>query len=167
MQSSLAGAIRQTRPYASLEEEVYISLRLTSQMIDQPWIQHLRRTEKISPSQYNILRILRGAGEEGRTMSQIAERMINRDPDVTRLADHLVARGLARRLRDTADRRVVRLFITQAGLKMLGRLDGPVQVFVAQALGGIGRQRLQQLRELLESVRERMRPFPPEAAPVS
>ncbi len=167
MSASLAGAIRQTRPYASLEEEVYVSLRLTSQLVDQPWIRYLRRTEKISPSQYNILRILRGAGEEGRTMSEIAERMINRDPDVTRLADHLVARGLARRLRGTADRRVVRLFITQAGLEMLGRLDEPVQVFVAQAVGGIGRQRLQQLRELLQVVRERMRPFPPEAGPVS
>jgi DNA-binding MarR family transcriptional regulator len=153
--------IRQTRPFRSLEEEVYISLRLTSQVLDQPWGRYLRSAAGFSPSQYNLLRILRGAGTEGRTMSEIAERMINRDPDVTRLADRTVKLGLAQRLRDTGDRRVVKLFITNKGLELLSRLDDPVQVFLKQALGGLGPKRLKLLRDLLDQARASARPFPP------
>jgi DNA-binding MarR family transcriptional regulator len=158
--STVYREIRQTRPFRSLEEEVYIALRLTSQVIDQPWVRYLRRAAGISPSQYNLLRILRGAGAEGRTMSEISERMINRDPDVTRLADRTVKQGLARRHRDTDDRRVVKLFISGKGLELLERLDEPVQVFLKQALGGLGPKRLRQLRDLLDEARASGRPFP-------
>lgn len=153
-------AIRQTKPFRSLEEEVYISIRLTSQVMDQPWVRYLRKTEGISPSQYNLLRILRGAGADGRTMREIADRMINRDPDVTRLADGTVKLGLARRMRDTEDRRVVKLFISEKGLEMLGRLDQAVQVFLKQALGGLGPKRLKLLRDLLHDARAEFGPFP-------
>ena len=142
------------------EEEAYIAIRLTAQMMDQPWARYLRRTEGISPSQYNMLRILRGAGIEGRTMSEIAERMINRDPDVTRLADRTVKLGLARRIRDGEDRRVVKLFITQKGLEMLSRLDPAVEKFLKQALGGMGLKRLKLLRDLLGEARAGFREFP-------
>jgi DNA-binding MarR family transcriptional regulator len=156
--------IRQTRPFRSLEEEVYIALRLTSQVMEQPWARYLRTTEAISPSQYNLLRILRGAGADGRTMREIADRMINRDPDVTRLADGTVKLGLARRMRDSEDRRVVKLFITAKGLEMLARLDDAVEVFLKQVLGGLGPKRLKLLRELLTEARAGFRPFPgPEA----
>jgi DNA-binding MarR family transcriptional regulator len=164
MPSTVSRDIRQTRPFRSLEEEVYIALRLTSQVLDQPWARYLRSAARISPSQYNLLRILRGAGAEGRTMSEIAERMINRDPDVTRLADRTVRVGLARRHRDTADRRVVRLVITDKGLELLFRLDDPVQVFLKQALGELGPKRLKLLRELLDEARSSARPFPPREA---
>jgi DNA-binding MarR family transcriptional regulator len=152
--------IRQTRPFRSPEEEVYIALRLTAQVLDQPWARYLRKEAGISPSQYNLLRILRGAGSEGRTMSEIAERMINRDPDVTRLADRTVKQGLARRQRDTGDRRVVKLFITSKGLELLARLDEPVLAFLKQALGGLGAKRLKLLGELLDQARASARPFP-------
>jgi DNA-binding MarR family transcriptional regulator len=158
--SSVYHEIRQTKPFRSLEEEVYISVRLTAQVMDQPWARYLRKTEGISPSQYNLLRILRGAGEQGRTMSEIAERMINRDPDVTRLADRTVKLGLARRKRDPDDRRVVKLFVTERGLAMLARLDDAVQVFLKQALGGLGPRRLKLLRDLLGEARARLGPFP-------
>jgi DNA-binding MarR family transcriptional regulator len=151
--------IRQTKPFRSLEDEVYIAIRLTSQLIDQPWVRYLRKTEGISPSQYNLLRILRGAGTEGRTMSEISERMINRDPDVTRLADRTVKLGLARRRRDGDDRRVVKLFITAEGLEMLGRLDEAVEVFLKEALGGLGPKKLKQLRDLLGEARASFRSF--------
>jgi len=151
--------IRQTKPFRSLEDEVYIAIRLTSQLIDQPWVRYLRKTEGISPSQYNLLRILRGAGTEGRTMSEISERMINRDPDVTRLADRTVKLGLARRRRDGDDRRVVKLFITAEGLEMLGRLDEAVEVFLKEALGGLGPKKLKQLRDLLGEARAGFRSF--------
>jgi DNA-binding MarR family transcriptional regulator len=151
--------IRQTKPFRSLEDEVYIAIRLTSQLIDQPWVRYLRKTEGISPSQYNLLRILRGAGTEGRTMSEISERMINRDPDVTRLADRTVKLGLARRRRDGDDRRVVKLFITAEGLEMLGRLDEAVEVFLKEALGRLGPKKLKQLRDLLGEARASFRSF--------
>jgi DNA-binding MarR family transcriptional regulator len=152
--------IRQTKPFRSLEEEVYIAIRLTSQVMDQPWVRYLRKAEGISPSQYNLLRILRGAGADGRTMREIADRMINRDPDVTRLADGTVKLGLARRMRDTGDRRVVKLFITEKGLEILTRLDRAVEVFLKQALGGLGPKRLKLLRDLLSDARAGFGPFP-------
>jgi DNA-binding MarR family transcriptional regulator len=158
--SAVYHEIHQTKPFRSLEEEVYIAIRLTSEMMDQPWVRYLRKTEGISPSQYNLLRILRGAGVNGRTMSEISERMINRDPDVTRLADRTVKLGLARRMRDEVDRRVVKLFITEKGLEMLGRLDEAVVVFLKQALGALGPKRLRMLRDLLGEARAGFGPFP-------
>jgi DNA-binding MarR family transcriptional regulator len=158
--SSLQHEIKQTRPFRSLEEEAYIAIRLTSQIVDQPWIRYLRRTEGISPSQYNLLRILRGAGPEGRTMSEISDRMINRDPDATRLADRMIKRGLVRRLRDTDDRRVVRLFITDQGLAMLARLDEAVNVFLERALAGLGPRDMKTLIALLGRIRSGLQPFP-------
>jgi DNA-binding MarR family transcriptional regulator len=158
--SNVYHEIRQTKPFRSLEEEVYIGVRLTSQVMDQPWARYLRKTERISPSQYNLLRILRGAGADGRTMREISDRMINRDPDVTRLADGMVKLGLARRMRDTDDRRVVKLFITEKGLEMLARLDDAVELFLKQALGGLGPKRLKQLRDLLSDARAGFGPFP-------
>jgi DNA-binding MarR family transcriptional regulator len=160
MKRTVSHDIRQTRPFRSLEEEVYIALRLTAQVLDQPWARYLRTAARISPSQYNLLRILRGAGSQGRTMREIGERMINRDPDVTRLADRTLKQGLARRQRDTDDRRVVKLFITDKGLELLSRLDEPVQVFLKQALGGLGPRRLKLLRDLLDQARAGTRPFP-------
>jgi len=157
---TLYNDIRQTKPFRLLEEEAYIAIRLTAQLMDQPWIRYLRKTEGISPSQYNLLRILRGAGLEGRTMSEIAERMINRDPDVTRLADRTVKLGLARRVRDGKDRRVVKLFITEQGREMLSRLDPAVEKFLKQALGGLGPKRLKLLRDLLGEARAGFREFP-------
>jgi DNA-binding MarR family transcriptional regulator len=159
--TALKQEIKQTRPFESLEQEVYVSLRLTAQLMDEPWVRYLRKTEGISPSQYNLLRILRGAGLEGRTMGEISERMINRDPDVTRLADRTIKLGLARRDRDATDRRVVKLFITQRGLDMLKRLDSSVEVFVKQVLGGLGPKRLRELRDLLAESRAAMAAFPP------
>lgn len=158
--ATLREEIKQTRPFGSLEEEVYLSLRLTAQLMDEPWGRYLRKHEGISPSQYNLLRILRGAGVDGRTMGEISERMINRDPDVTRLADRTVKLGLARRDRDESDRRVVKLFITQRGIDVLERLDDQVEVFVRQVLGALGPKRLKELRQLLEDARASFRPFP-------
>jgi len=152
--------IHQTKPFRSLEEEVYIAIRLTAQVVDQPWTRYLRKTEGISSSQYNLLRILRGSGADGRTMREISDRMINRDPDVTRLADRTVRLGLARRMRDTEDRRVVKLFITEEGLDLLARMDDAVLKFLKQSLAGLPPKRLKLLGELLGKVRAGLKPFP-------
>jgi DNA-binding MarR family transcriptional regulator len=108
----------------------------------------------LSPTQYNALRILRGAGDEGRACSEIAERMINRDPDITRLVDRLERRGLVVRSREGRDRRVITTRITPAGLELLRALDGPVEEFNRKMLGSLGEQQLQTLIRLLESARE-------------
>jgi DNA-binding MarR family transcriptional regulator len=165
MSADLYREIRQTKPFRTLEEEVYVALRLTAQLLEEPWARFLRQ-ERISPSQYNLLRILRGAGVEGRTMSEIAERMINRDPDATRLADRTIQMGLVRRVRDDQDRRVVRLFITPAGLDLLARLDDCVDLFLKQALAGLKPKQLATLRDLLGAARAGRKPFPiPEPSP--
>src|SRR6266849_6704672 len=104
--------------------------------------------ERSSATQYNVLRILRGA-PEGLPCGEIASRMITRDPDVTRLLDRLEKRGLISRCRETKDRRTVMARITQEGLKLLTRLDEPVQADHRKQLGHLGRERLRTLTELL------------------
>ena len=154
--------IKQNKPFRTLAEEAYIALRLTSEVVDPPWAKYLRKHYGISPSQYNLLRILRGAGADGRTMTEISERMINRDPDVTRLADRTVKLGYARRMQDTADRRVVKLFVTAKGLELLAELDDDVYVFLDRALGAMPTERLELLRDLLNEARASFRSFPAE-----
>ena len=152
--------IKQSKPFGSLAEEVYIAIRLTSEIMNQPLAKYLRKHSGISTSHYNLLRILRGAGADGRTMSEIGERMINRDPDVTRLADRTVKLGLARRMRDEEDRRVVKLFITSKGLELLAELDGAVNDFLEGSLGWMEPTRLEQLRDLLSEARAGFRALP-------
>ncbi len=107
----------------------------------------------LSPTQYNALRILRGAGEKGLACSEIAERMINRDPDITRLIDRLERRGLVQRTREQKDRRVITTRITAAGLELLRRLDRPVEEFHRRLLGPLGERQLRSLIRLLELAR--------------
>ena len=106
----------------------------------------------LSPTQYNALRILRGAGVEGLPCTELAARMINRDPDITRLVDRLEKRGLVVRSRGVKDRRVVRASITPAGLELLQGLDRPVSEFVRGLMGHLGAQGLQGLLQLLGEV---------------
>lgn len=112
----------------------------------------LLRAEELSPTQYNVLRILRGA-PEGLPCCEIGQRMITRDPDITRLLDRLEKRDVIARWRDSKDRRMVLARITPEGLKMLDRLDGPMQEGHRNQLGHLGRERLKALCELLHSAR--------------
>lgn len=106
----------------------------------------------LSSTQYNVLRILRGA-PEGLPCGAIAERMITRDPDITRLLDRLERRGLISRSRERKDRRMVRARIAPEGLALLARLDVPVQQAHRQQLGHLGRKRLEALAKLLRACR--------------
>jgi DNA-binding MarR family transcriptional regulator len=107
----------------------------------------------LSPTQFNALRILRGAGDGGRTCTEIAERMINRDPDITRLLDRLERRGLVARSREGRDRRVIITRINQAGLDLLRALDRPVEEFNRKQMGRLSEPQLKTLVKLLEAVR--------------
>ena len=106
----------------------------------------------LSPAQYNVLRILRGAGPEGATCGEVIDRLIQRDPDVTRLLDRLERRGLIDRGRDSRDRRIVRTRITPRGLEMLATLDEPVDELHQRRVGHLSDRQLGELRKLLEEL---------------
>jgi DNA-binding MarR family transcriptional regulator len=139
------------RRTANAEEAAYLDLLRTTDMLSRP-LAELLRTEDLSSTQYNALRILRGS-PEGLTCGEIAIRMITRDPDITRLLDRLEKRALVLRGRDGKDRRVVLTRIAPAGLDVLGRLDGPVREAHRKLLGHLGAARLRALAELLEACR--------------
>ena len=153
MGKGIQAEIQQTKPFTSLEDEALVALQRTADRLH--WrLSEMLKPHGLSPTQYNALRILRGAGDQGRACSEIAERMINRDPDITRLVDRLERRGLATRSREGPDRRVITTRITPAGLELLRTLDGPVEEFNRKMLGPLGEQRLQTLIRVLQVIRE-------------
>ena len=160
MAQTIGQAIRQTKPFRSLQEQVVINLMRTARVVEEDWAHYLKRTEGISVSQYNILRILRGARPKPVKISEVSERMMTRDPDVTRLVDRLIKQGLVRRERDTQDRRVVLVEITGAGLALLSRLDEPAAESTEAAMAGLSPQQLRTLDTLLNEVRAGIRPYP-------
>src|SRR3954467_10234095 len=118
MAGKLAKEIHQTRPFSSVEQEVFLNVLRTADVLTYR-LEAFLKPFGLSPTQYNVLRILRGAGDEGLACGRIAERMITRDPDITRLLDRLEKRNLIRRARQTDDRRVVKGFITAEGSALL------------------------------------------------
>src|ERR1700730_5162962 len=114
-----------SRHAPSPEEALFLDLLRTSDMLSRRPAQVLK-AEELSSNQYNVLRILRGA-PDGLACGEIANRMITRDPDITRLLDRLEKRSLISRCRETRDRRTVLASITPEGLNLLARLDEPVQ----------------------------------------
>ena len=154
MAKGIQSEIQQTKPFNSLEDEALVALQRTADRLH--WrMGEMLKPHGLSPTQYNALRILRGAKEEGRSCSEIAERMINRDPDITRLVDRLERRGLVARSREGRDRRVITTRITPAGLELLRSLDRPVEEFNRKMLGPMGETQLRTLIQLLDVARER------------
>jgi DNA-binding MarR family transcriptional regulator len=154
MARRLRDEIQQRRPFESLEQEAVLNVLRTADVLLQR-IAAVLKPFKLSHSQYNVLRILRGAGPEGLACREISERMISRDPDITRLLDRLEARGLLTRTRDQKDRRVIMAHITPEGLRLLEALDQPIAEVDRQPLEHLGEQRLRTLIRLLEVARER------------
>jgi DNA-binding MarR family transcriptional regulator len=142
------------RRLGSPEEAAFLDLLRTADILSRELFPVLKSAD-FSPTQYNVLRILRGA-PEGLPCGEIADRMITRDPDVTRLLDRLEKRELISRRREANDRRTVMVRITAEGLKGLARLDQPVQAAHRKQLGHLGRERLRALTELLRVARSRV-----------
>jgi len=154
---SVRHEIKQTRPFESVAEEATVSLLRTADVV-----RHLvgRAVEPhgITGQQYNVLRILRGAGAEGLPTLEIGERLVERTPGTTRLVDQLVRRGLVQRMRGDRDRRVVRCFITPSGLALLATLDDLVSAANRSTVGGLAPDDLRALIALLDRVRARATP---------
>ena len=144
--------INQRKPFRRIEDDAYVNLLRTADALMQGVAATLKPAG-LSPAQYNVLRILRGAGPDGLACREIAERMITKDPDITRLLDRLEERDLIRRSRDRADRRVITTRITDKGLRILKELDKPIEELHVKQLGHLGEQRLRTLMDLLESAR--------------
>lgn len=151
--SQILEELRQTRPLRSVQEEALLGLLRTAD--------RLRRLGGgvvepygISNQQYNVLRILRGAGEEGLPTLEIADRLIERAPGITRLLDRLEKKKLIRRRRRSQDRRQVLCLITPAGMELLARLDKPVAKFGREALNMLSEKELRALVGILDRVRK-------------
>jgi DNA-binding MarR family transcriptional regulator len=153
---SLAEEIHQKRPFPSIEEEALVSVFVTWDLLSRSY-QKFMRVRGLSLPQYNVLRILRGAGPEGLPLMTIAKRMIVRYPNVTRLTDRLEAVGWIRRERSTRDRRVVKAFVTREGLDLLASLDAEITATTHQVMRGADGRELRMLIEILEAVRRPLR----------
>ena len=152
MSGQLREQIKQPRPFASPEAEAFVNvLRTASQLLGG--LVELLRPHDITQPQYNVLRILRGAGPEGLPSGEVGLRMVSREPDMTRLLDRMEARGLVSRARGTVDRRVVTVCLTDAGRRMVHTLDAPVAALHARQLGHLSPDELQALSTLLERAR--------------
>jgi MarR family transcriptional regulator, organic hydroperoxide resistance regulator len=150
--SRIVAEIQQTKPFASIEEETVVAMMKT--------MDHMRRLkagafdEDLTEQQYNVLRILRGAGKEGIPTLTVAERMIERTPGITRLMDRLEAKGLVKRDRPSTDRRQVYCFITKSGLDLLLRLDPEVELSAKRAMKKLTKGEMQTLLAILEKIRD-------------
>ncbi len=138
----------------NLEQEVFLGLQRTADALMRD-VELLLKPSGLSSTQYNVLRILRGAGENGLPCGEVGQRMITHDPDMTRLLDRLEKRGLIARSRETADRRVVRARITPAALHLLAQIDEPVLELHRAQLSHLGEHKLRLLARLLEVARSR------------
>lgn len=152
MTRQLRSELKQSKPFASLEEEVCLEILRTSQITGR-WVTEALKPSGLTPPQFNVLRILRGAQPEALASCRIGERMINHDPDLTRLVDRLEAAGWVEKSRDAGDRRVVNVRITKAGLKIVEDASQAVRLRLQAELKPVGVRRLNSLADLLELVR--------------
>jgi DNA-binding MarR family transcriptional regulator len=152
MARTLRDELKMTRPFKSLEEEAILSIARTAAVLEHTGAEELRRFG-LTTTQYNVLRILRGAGGEGLCRNEVGERLVTRVPDVTRLLDRMEGAGLITRQRSGDDRRFVSTHITDKGLKLLERIDRELPAIHSRQLGHVSQKRLRDLVDLLEEVR--------------
>jgi DNA-binding MarR family transcriptional regulator len=134
-----------------LEDQIFVALLKAADSLASE-AEQLMKANGLTSTQYNVLRILRGAGPEGLPCSTIAERMISRDPDMTRLLDRMEKRALISRERQKEDRRVVKARITDEGLKLLKKMDAPIRELHKGQFSHMSSARLKTLMDLLTEV---------------
>jgi DNA-binding MarR family transcriptional regulator len=154
MPRNLQSELKTTKPFHSAEQEAMLSVASTAARLDHEMIDVLK-PHGLTPTQYNALRILRGAGPEGLCRNEVRDRLIARVPDATRLLERLEETGFVVRDREGEDRRFVRARITRRGLDLLARLDDVVIDLHRRQLGHLGPRKLRTLIDLLAEARER------------
>jgi DNA-binding MarR family transcriptional regulator len=152
-ESGIQRELKQTRPFPTRTQEAVVALMRTAELVRR----HsggILDPHGITVQQYNVLRILRGAGQAGLPTLEIAERMIEHTPGITRLIDRLEEKKLVSRVRCLTDRRQVFCHITPQGLSLLAELDEPLRVAEDKALSTLGKRELIQLLDLLDRARQ-------------
>jgi DNA-binding MarR family transcriptional regulator len=153
MSPSLQQDLRQSKPFSSVQHEAYLSVvRTSSTLMDR--VEDLLKPYGISATQYNVLRILRGAGQGGLCRNELRDRMLTRMPDMTRLLDRMEEAGLVKRSREQDDRRMVLTQITPRGRELLGELERPLTQLHREQLSQLSDEQLRTLIDLLTLVRE-------------
>jgi len=152
LHSALQREIHQSRPFRSAAEEATLGIVRTATLVRRA-VARVVAAEGITPSQYNVLRILRGAGPAGLPTLAVRERMLEEAPGITRLLDRLEAQGHVRRERSRPDRRQVMCYITPPGLALLERLDTVIHEGDESGAAGLTQAEQRQLIRLLDKVR--------------
>lgn len=155
MPTTLQAEIKQTKPFANLREEVTVNLRRSAAAWEVT-VDRMLEAYGITVTQYNVLRILRGAGADGLCRGEIRDRLVNRMPDATRLLDRMEDGGLITRKRSDVDRRMVNTALTERGRTLVDELDGPITDIHARNLNHMTDEQLRTLNELLTVVREQL-----------
>lgn len=154
MARALHDELKQSKPFVDVEEEVHVGIARTAALLERAVAQFLK-PYGITPTQYNVLRILRGAGAAGLCRNELGERLVTPVPDVTRLLDRMADLKLIARQRSDEDRRLVRTHLTAKGLDLVNSLDTPLRTAHRERLKSISRQRLRDLADTLAEIRER------------
>lgn len=152
MTPDLRTELKQRKPFTSLQHEAQLNIVRTSNLLADAFEQ-LLKPYGITGTQYNVLRILRGAEPDGLCRNEVRERLLNRMPDATRLLDRMEEAGLVTRSRDDGDRRLVTSRITRQGRRLVDDLDEIVEEEHQQRLGHLNEQQVKNLIKLLTMVR--------------
>ena len=154
--SRIQSEIKQNRPFRSRHQEAVIALMRTADVVRRR-ISQVVEPFGITGQQFNVLHIVSGAGKDGIPTLEIAGRMIERTPGITRLLDRLEAKKLVRRERCPTDRRQVMCWISDSGRELLSKLDGPVSKADVEVLGGIHAADVERFIGMLDDVRQEVK----------
>ena len=146
--------IKQTKPFRSIQQEAGLALLKTTDLVRRRLAKAIEPYH-LSPEQYNVLRILRGAGNTGMATLEVSSRMIEQTPAITRLLDKLEAKKLARRERCPQDRRQVLCWITDAGLQLLAEMDEEMQSAGEEPFAHLKKAEVKTLIKILDRIREK------------
>jgi DNA-binding MarR family transcriptional regulator len=153
MTVDLRAELQQKKPFASIYEEAFLNIARTDALLGDA-LDLVLAPHQLSATQYNVLRMLRGAGTAGLCRNEIRDRLITRMPDVTRLLDRMEDAALINRIRSEEDRRLVHTQLTKKGLALVERLDDAIAAEHKQQLGHLTRDQLKTLIDLLTLVRQ-------------
>ncbi len=152
MSATLQGEIKQARPFANAKHELWLNLLRTTALLGHELEQRLRGYG-LSATQYNVLRILRGAAPAGLCQYEIRDRLVAQVPDVPRILERMEKAGWIARTRGENDRRMVVASATGAGLRLLEELDGPVEEWMGGLFEGLAEEEIRRLNDLLVEAR--------------